>query len=622
MKFRIVEENELEKRAKYHRKRQKGMSPFYSPDGGNVPLAIDRFNNSVADGANGLCEDLGTSRKAQIVLDYYDEGGLCSEHVEDAIYTLWPNYYSLYSSIDELSENQLKTVYDYIVDKYQTEIDIYGDDADLPYPAYELFKHSLDFSTDKDVNEDLHPINESNYEGSYGFVSLDAYKKIKQLSNKLTNILNEYDHVIDSMESNAQSNNDLDTLETDAIYKTLIKTYQDNYEVINLLSDMIRNGLIQIVDDDSKEDILIDLGIYTVSDLQNLYDNLERKLDGIVSRNEVDTSKLESFKEDFKHNPLKAVVLSAIDFLWDAGFPHPDNWISDNWMNLKDGVETGVDDLVETAENLKSYLKSYMDGKNSVLDIEGADANYDLIHILTDFYYDIDKYMNKSESLKEDTVKNSDGTWSNKGDEGSHGKFRTKKQADNQRKAMFANGYKEDWNVKYHNDLDSEFGYDPGPGTLLVDNPKAYPMDKSTAKSIARNLSKNAPEFMSYWAEEDTDEKDMYESLKESVDIDDAKLEKELTNIFNQNHLYPEEMYVKNGEIYVYISNGDWKHEHLRCKWLVNEFIGDQGLVTVDYFERVTDDDGSDTYSAEHIWKVSTEDDVDEVDFTKYNFNI
>lgn len=44
--------------------------------------------------------------------------------------------------------------------------------------------------------------------------------------------------------------------------------------------------------------------------------------------------------------------------------------------------------------------------------------------------------------LNEDTVKNSDGTWSNKGKEGSHGKFKTKKEADAQRKAMFANGYK------------------------------------------------------------------------------------------------------------------------------------------------------------------------------------
>ena len=45
------------------------------------------------------------------------------------------------------------------------------------------------------------------------------------------------------------------------------------------------------------------------------------------------------------------------------------------------------------------------------------------------------------DSLNEDTVQNSDGTWSNVGKEGSHGKFKNKKKADAQRKAMFANGY-------------------------------------------------------------------------------------------------------------------------------------------------------------------------------------
>ena len=44
--------------------------------------------------------------------------------------------------------------------------------------------------------------------------------------------------------------------------------------------------------------------------------------------------------------------------------------------------------------------------------------------------------------LKEDTVKQN-GKWVNKGKEGTHGKFKTKKQADAQRKAMFANGYRE-----------------------------------------------------------------------------------------------------------------------------------------------------------------------------------
>lgn len=43
--------------------------------------------------------------------------------------------------------------------------------------------------------------------------------------------------------------------------------------------------------------------------------------------------------------------------------------------------------------------------------------------------------------LNEDTIKQN-GKWVNKGKEGTHGKFKTKKAADAQRKAMFANGYK------------------------------------------------------------------------------------------------------------------------------------------------------------------------------------
>ena len=44
-------------------------------------------------------------------------------------------------------------------------------------------------------------------------------------------------------------------------------------------------------------------------------------------------------------------------------------------------------------------------------------------------------------SIEEDTVKQGN-SWTNKGKEGTHGTFKTKKQADAQRKAMFANGYK------------------------------------------------------------------------------------------------------------------------------------------------------------------------------------
>lgn len=58
----------------------------------------------------------------------------------------------------------------------------------------------------------------------------------------------------------------------------------------------------------------------------------------------------------------------------------------------------------------------------------------------------------KENKLEEDTIKQ-DGKWVNKGKEGTHGTFKTKKEADAQRKAMFAQGYKKGLNEmldEYH----------------------------------------------------------------------------------------------------------------------------------------------------------------------------
>lgn len=66
---------------------------------------------------------------------------------------------------------------------------------------------------------------------------------------------------------------------------------------------------------------------------------------------------------------------------------------------------------------------------------------------LRDFY---------SEDLEEDTKKIKDHKWTNKGSEGAHGTFTTKKAADAQRKAMFANGYHEDLvteDIEKHDEL-------------------------------------------------------------------------------------------------------------------------------------------------------------------------
>lgn len=49
----------------------------------------------------------------------------------------------------------------------------------------------------------------------------------------------------------------------------------------------------------------------------------------------------------------------------------------------------------------------------------------------------------EDDTIVEDTIKQND-KWINKGKEGTHGTFKTKKAADAQRKAMFANGFSED----------------------------------------------------------------------------------------------------------------------------------------------------------------------------------
>ena len=81
--------------------------------------------------------------------------------------------------------------------------------------------------------------------------------------------------------------------------------------------------------------------------------------------------------------------------------------------------------------NLKKTAKRYIENHKDTKNKKELDE-------LIKAYKSLD---DKEECLKEDTVKQN-GKWVNKGEEGTHGKFKTKKAADAQRKAMFANGYK------------------------------------------------------------------------------------------------------------------------------------------------------------------------------------
>lgn len=94
---------------------------------------------------------------------------------------------------------------------------------------------------------------------------------------------------------------------------------------------------------------------------------------------------------------------------------------------------------VDTAEEAIEWASDVRDGYYS----DDEDEDEDDIDFI-DLYGAHGEYDDGTveESLDEDTIKQGKH-WVNKGKAGTHGKFATKKKADAQRKAMFANGYKE-----------------------------------------------------------------------------------------------------------------------------------------------------------------------------------
>ena len=56
------------------------------------------------------------------------------------------------------------------------------------------------------------------------------------------------------------------------------------------------------------------------------------------------------------------------------------------------------------------------------------------------------------------------------------------------------------------------------------------------------------------------------------------------------------------------ITWGDWKHDHMRLDWIVTEWCWDNGY-EVEYSDTVvTDEDGSDTYSGTHYYRIGKAD--------------
>ena len=202
---------------------------------------------------------------------------------------------------------------------------------------------------------------------------------------------------------------------------------------------------------------------------------------------------------------LKLMGLSdkALEELYDAidGFFDPDFIASvEEDQPFGDFISTtigepwytneGIGNAFERADTLRDEAEKLGDYMNVWGKICSEAKNY-----LIKKY---DEYRSKNESLNEDTVKQ-DGKWVNKGKEGTHGEFDTKKEADAQRKAMFARGHQVKNGSVGEQELTELFGKNKSnasdPITINIEGIK--PASEHEAKFAWKYLKKSAPLYIS-----------------------------------------------------------------------------------------------------------------------------
>lgn len=92
------------------------------------------------------------------------------------------------------------------------------------------------------------------------------------------------------------------------------------------------------------------------------------------------------------------------------------------------------------------------------------------------------------------------------------------------------------------------------------------------------------------------------EEKKPMVNVETAKptrafIESDVQKIMKENEMYYEWYVDFNGKIVVIVEWGDWKHDHI----FLENVMAKNGYLQTD--EELTEEDGSDTYSAIHTFE-------------------
>jgi len=160
-----------------------------------------------------------------------------------------------------------------------------------------------------------------------------------------------------------------------------------------------------------------------------------------------------------------------------------------------------------TDDNIDEWETEYNDGRKPYPPFPTRD-------ILRYYKQGHDIRKSADESLEEDTVKQGNH-WVNKGKEGAHGEFKTKKAADAQRKAMFANGYKAE---KLAEEKSLTEGYVEDLRGLFFDAIADYSWNNGDTKDVSPEEIKQAMDWaLDKWVEGSYDYEDDVPEYEESL---------------------------------------------------------------------------------------------------------
>jgi len=170
----------------------------------------------------------------------------------------------------------------------------------------------------------------------------------------------------------------------------------------------------------------VGLSLYEATIIKDYLNNVDEIKPLIIIKNP-NQEELINFLNNTQYKEIRGLIINNDIFIWDGGKAiHPQV----HTIIIKNNAQTFP---------VKIYHEFYIQKDDNKYNINTN--NNGNLKAIKDILYSKYETLKNDIDLDEDTVKQGN-SWTNKGKEGTHGKFKTKKEADNQRKAMFANGYK------------------------------------------------------------------------------------------------------------------------------------------------------------------------------------